>query len=428
MRRFVLAIFYRKDFAVPHEQTGVGDSQPLLGLGKLAQMTFLGIDRRPLFDELLLRIKRNQNDANALMDLSILLQLSGERDAGLAIQAEAIALQQVYRLQPARMPSAVHLLAIMTTGDLTQNNAVEFLVADNDILLDILFVAPNLPLPAVVPDHDVAIVAICESDDNLKILRQLETAVRRWPRTMLNLPERIARSSRNGACTLVPSQSGLCVPRTLRVDRVTLSNLIWEPHCQALVLDVGDFPLIVRPVGSHKGQGQAKVETPSAMIGYLQTRSEQEFYVARFVDYRSPDGQFRKYRIVLIDGQPELCHLAISDHWMVHYMNAGMTESSSKRGEEERAMREFDHEFAKRHRIALQTISRRLDLDYVGIDCGETPEGELLIFEFDSGMTVHSMDPPSRFPYKGPQMRKVFGTFRQMLLHAKAQGRVARAG
>ena len=56
-----------------------------------------------------------------------------------------------------------------------------------------------------------------------------------------------------------------------------------------------------------------------------------------------------------------------------------------------------------------------MGLDYFGIDCGETPEGELLIFEADVAMIVHAMDPPDLFPYKGPQMRKVFDAFRAML-------------
>ena len=54
-------------------------------------------------------------------------------------------------------------------------------------------------------------------------------------------------------------------------------------------------------------------------------------------------------------------------------------------------------------------------VEYVGIDCGETPEGKLLIFEVDSGMTVHAMDGVDVFPYKQVQMKKVFRTFREML-------------
>ena len=66
-------------------------------------------------------------------------------------------------------------------------------------------------------------------------------------------------------------------------------------------------------------------------------------------------------------------------------------------------------------REALAALSDRLGLEYVGIDCGETPEGKLLIFEVDSGMTVHAMDGVDVFPYKQVQMKKVFRAFREML-------------
>ena len=41
-------------------------------------------------------------------------------------------------------------------------------------------------------------------------------------------------------------------------------------------------------------------------------------------------------------------------------------------------------------------------------------------------MIVHSMDPPELFPYKPPQMKKVFGAFQAMLRSAcGAQAAVA---
>ena len=57
----------------------------------------------------------------------------------------------------------------------------------------------------------------------------------------------------------------------------------------------------------------------------------------------------------------------------------------------------------------------RTGLDYLGIDCSETYDGELLIFEIDSNMVVHDMDPVDIYPYKQPQMRKLFNAFQQML-------------
>jgi hypothetical protein len=104
-----------------------------------------------------------------------------------------------------------------------------------------------------------------------------------------------------------------------------------------------------------------------------------------------------------------------------------MMESAAKRAEEARFMAEFDRDFAVRHRAALAAVADRISLDYVTVDCAETPDGRLLVFEAGNGMIVHAMDPPELFPYKEPQMRKVFGAFEAMLRDARMPRRPAAA-
>jgi len=382
---------------------------PLIGLARLARLAFAGTDLRPWRAGLLDRLSRNENDANALLDLSTVVQLMGQRDLGLSLQGLALEIQQLYHLQAAVAGTGIRLLAILTPGDLAENNILEFLIEESDISLDMLYVSPDIPFPATLPDHDVAMVAVCETDRNRPLLQHLETLLKSWPRPVVCAPARIARLSRDGACGLLPSAPGMVVPLTTRMDRRALEGI---GRCDCT------FPIIVRPVDSQKGHGLAKVDTPGAIIDYLAIRPEDAFYVARYVEYRGPDGQFRKYRIVLIDARPYVCHMAINDSWVVHYMSAGMVESAPKRAEEARFFATFDEDFARRHHDALLSIAQRTELEYVGIDCGETPDGELLIFEVDSGMTVHAMDPVGLFPYKQPQMRKVFRAFRQMLIDA----------
>jgi hypothetical protein len=394
------------------------DGERLIGLAPLARMAFAGGDLGPVKAGLLNRLRRNENDANALMDLSTVSQLMGRRQLGLAMQAFALDIRQLYRLESATDSLGVRLLAILSPGDLAENNALEFLIEGSDIRLDMLYVGPGLPFPATLPDHDLAMVAVCETDRNRPLLRYIETVVKSWPRPVICAPDRIARLSRDGACRLLQSAPGIAMAVTARIDRQTLQIVGRSDLPVSAVVKDGGFPIIVRPVDSQKGHGLKKLDNPNAIVDYLEARPEAAFYVARYVDYRGPDGQFRKYRIVLIDERPYACHVAISDRWIVHYMSAGMLESAAKRAEEARFFASFDDDFAYRHHDALLSIAKRLELDYVGIDCGETPDGELLIFEVDSGMTVHSMDPVDIFPYKQPQMQKVFRAFRQMLMDA----------
>ena len=147
---------------------------------------------------------------------------------------------------------------------------------------------------------------------------------------------------------------------------------------------------------------------------------ESDFFIASFVDYRGPDGLYRKYRVVLVDGVPFAGHMGVSSHWMIHYLNAGMLESAAKRAEEEVFMRHFDAEFAHRHRVGLRSVHERFGLEYLVMDCAETHDGKLFVFEVDPGAVVHSMDPPELFPYKQPAMQKVFAAFRSLLLHTVA--------
>ena len=127
------------------------------------------------------------------------------------------------------------------------------------------------------------------------------------------------------------------------------------------------------------------------------------------------DGQFRKYRISLIDGKPYACHMAISSNWMIHYVNAFMYEDAKKREEEAAFLNHFEH-FAARHQQALQAIYDTTQLDYLGIDCGETQDGELLVFEIDPAMVVHAMDSEEMFPHKQVHMNKVKTACRELLL------------
>ena len=114
--------------------------------------------------------------------------------------------------------------------------------------------------------------------------------------------------------------------------------------------------------------------------------------------------------------------MAIAGQWDIWYLNAGMSDSAAKRLEEETFMRTFDIGFANRHATALSGMAERIGLDYFTIDCAENKRGDLLIFEADNTAVVHNMDSPELFPYKPPQMRKIFDAFAAMLCARAGRG------
>ena len=386
-----------------------------LGIAKLSKLAFDGTDLAPLHSQLLDRYIFEPENAAALMDLSTIEQLFGNEQDGIARQSEALLSRQIYRSPGAPENPVLRLLALAAPGDIGNNTPLEFLLEGSDIALTTLYLVPGQPLPANVPEHDVAIVAACESDANRAVLDMIGNLVPAWPKPVLNHPGRIAVLARERLHNVLRSVPGLIAPATVRIDRTTLGEIAAGRAALEAHLPDGAFPLIVRPLDSHAGRGLRKLEDAAALAGYLAERRERGFYVSPYIDYRSPDGLFRKYRVVFIGGKPYACHMAIADQWMLYYLNAGMAESAAKKIEEERFMSRFEFEFAERHHAALAGIAERVGLDYFGIDCAQTAEGKLLLFEADVAMIVHSMDSPVVFPYKAPQMQKLFAAFGAMV-------------
>jgi glutathione synthase/RimK-type ligase-like ATP-grasp enzyme len=385
-----------------------------IGIAKLSKMMFDGEDLTPLWRELIGKYIYRRDDAAALMDLATVEQLFGNLDDGLARQAEALELRRLYLSHCVAAAPTLRLLAFAAPGDLGTNAPLEFLLEGSDVALGTLYIVPGRPLPEPLPAHDLALTAVGDSEANRPILAEISRLAETWRRPVLNRPERISRLARERLFVLLAGVPGLVMPATLRVARTDLARMGAGAAIRDILPDSG-FPVIVRPVDSHAGHGLKKLADAGEIAGYLALRPEACFYLSRFVDYRSGDGLFRKYRIVFIDGRPYACHMAIAEQWMIYYLNANMKESAAKRAEEARFMADFDNDFARRHKAALSAIAARVGLDYFGIDCAETTDGALLLFEADVAMIVHAMDSPELFPYKHPQMRKVFDAFAAML-------------
>ena len=390
-----------------------GDKQPLIGLATLMTMAYQGVDLSPLANKLL--ELADQDDAEAMMDLGTLLQLRGDPTTGVALQKQALTYKQVFQLEPENSRSDIRLLVIMAPGDLMTNTPFEFLADGAGIVIEMLYVSLEKPLPKKLPDHDIAIVAVCELDRNRPILRLINSLFPHWPKPILNRPDLISRMSRDLVCHTLQHVPNVVIPPTIRINRVILERLGLANEPIGQCLKEGDSPIIIRPVDSHAGKGLSKLAQPEEVLRYLESRTEHNFFISRFIDYSDAENQFRKYRVMFINGRPFLAHMAVSEHWMVHYLNAGMTGCINKRAIEAEEMATFDEGFACRHAAAFKAIYENIAVDYFGIDCAETQDGQLLIFEVGSSMVVHGMDAADMFPYKQPQMQKIYSGFHQML-------------
>ncbi len=391
----------------------------MVGFGLFSDLGINGANVEISIKRLQTEAELDPDEPGILLDVSLLYQMSLRSSEEEVWQNRALKLQRAFRLsgtKGAPQNPRLRVLSLVTSGDYLRNIPLEFILDNTDVELNLLYLLPGMSFPEVMPDHDVAILSISESDKNIEILQRLSPLLPSWPRPVMNSsPSKIMQLSRNGTFALLKGISGLVTAPVQQVTRQMLVDL-GEGHIEISTAFPGmNWPILVRPLGTHGGRGCEKVDDSLTLNSYLNTHASPQFYVTSFIDYRSKDGQHRKYRIVFIEGRPFICHLGISKDWLVTYFKSGMSLSPAKRSEEARVMKTFDQDFAIRHQQALSDLHTQVGLDYYGVDCSETPTGELLVFEIDVAMLIHAHDPIEIYPYKQIQMRKIFEAFHRML-------------
>ncbi len=380
------------------------------GTARLASMLYAGDSFGDLLDMLGPEPQEQQARAGWLMDRSWLYALNFSPYQAAQFQSTALALSGTFRIHGP--PGGVRLLALCAPGDLMVNAPLDFIAPAAGATLSLAFLRDGR-LPAALPPHDVAIVAASESAPGA--LQALAPIYAAWPGPILNDPARILPMSRDWLFQALSGLPGVLAAPTWRASRGELERGI-----------PGSYPVLLRPLGSHAGHGLAKAESPAELAGFLRDAEGDSFYVSRFVDYRGKDGWYAKYRIAFVDGAPFLCHRAASEHWMVHYLNAGMDGDAAKRAAEQHAMESFEAGFAARHQVGLAAVAAAIGLDYFSIDCAEAPDGRLLVFEADVAAIIHSMDPPDLYPYKAASMQRCYDAFGAMLRRHVSEAAAAR--
>src|SRR5271168_2103811 len=83
---------------------------PRIGVAKLTKMAFAGADLTALWNRLVGDVQRNPADTAALLDLSIIAQLTGDPSAGASLQSRALVQNVLYRSPCAHETPKLRLL------------------------------------------------------------------------------------------------------------------------------------------------------------------------------------------------------------------------------------------------------------------------------------------------------------------------------
>jgi len=264
---------------------------------------------------------------------------------------------------------------------------------------------------AALPPHDLVFNAIGDPD----LAGPSASAVRRFleqcKRPVLNDPGRIARTSRSQTPTLLAGLEDVVIPPTVRISRGQLERR----GLRGAIAEAGlRPPVLVRPVGSHGGKGLERALTWPELETAAGSDSE-DLYITAYRDYRSPDGLYRKGRVIFVDRRPYPYHWAGSDHWMVHYDASGAGEDPERRLEEQRFLEDPAAMLGPRAWAAIGRIGERLDLDYCGLDFSVLNDGQVLVFEANATMLVHPEDEDGPLAGKNPAVARITDAFQAHL-------------
>jgi hypothetical protein len=138
--------------------------------------------------------------------------------------------------------------------------------------------------------------------------------------------------------------------------------------------------------------------------------------VIEYLNARGADGNARKFRVMMIDGQIYPLHLAISRNWKVHYFTSDMADKPDHRAEEAMFLTDMRAALGDTAMMALEQIRDALGLDYAGVDFGLAPDGMLLLFEANATMVIAVPDADERWTYRRAAINRIIDAVVAMIL------------
>ena len=260
-----------------------------------------------------------------------------------------------------------------------------------------------------LPAYDVAFNIIGDADYCEPTAAAVQAFVQDCAARVLNHPSRIGPTRRDRLPAHLAGIQGLVVPMAARLDPQDAAGVDLAAWIEGQGLAL---PLLMRPIGSHGGQGLMLATSPETLAGF---DAAQGAYATEYCDFRSPaDGLFRKYRAIFVDRSPYPYHLGISDHWLVHYATSLTPGDGALQAEELRFLEDPQGALGAAAWTAIAAIGARLDLDYAGVDFSLMPDGRVLVFEANATMLTHTEALPP-LDRKNPYVERITSAFQALV-------------
>lgn len=271
----------------------------------------------------------------------------------------------------------------------------------------------NAQVP-VVSKPDLIFNCISDADSSSAALRLAMQVIRQHKVPVINRPVHVLKSRRDDVATVLADIPGLVVPATVRIKPSSHREIL-----DALAQGPVTYPAIIRHVGTHGGSTMLVLHSPKDAPLLEQIACDgSEYYLINFVDFRDPDGLYRKIRLVMVGNQVFARHQLASTHWNVHASarDGVMAERPELVAAEDNFLKAFTTEVFPQLAERLTTLKQHLKLDYCSIDCSLRPNGDLLLFEANASGNALRQANADKLPHLRKPVQQLRAAVTRMLL------------
>lgn len=351
--------------------------------------------------------------APAHMRIFAAAQILEQRSLALDHQRRALAHTRLFS-ETGGSPQRPTLLILKAPGDWQVNLPTDFIIRREAwrVIHTYYVDAAGPPEVGSLPSCDIILNALGEADllgDELAVTAAIERSMADVP--FLNAPAKIACSGRDSMAEILEGLAHCVVPTSVKLPTAGADHRLKE----MVAADQLTYPFLIRPTGTHCGEGMVLVGDAAGLDREIKGIGSEMMYATQFVDYRSPDGLYRKFRVAVVDGRPLPYHMAISKRWMVHYYNAELDDHRQMDREEENFLADFENLFGPVALRGIAEIHRRVGLDIYALDCALAADGRLILFEVAVNAIIHLMFDPQAYAYKFRYVPRIFDAVQSMM-------------
>jgi len=305
-------------------------------------------------------------------------------------------------------PVPLLLLVSSMRGDIPWRRLID------DRVFLVTTLAPSFYSPAMtLPPHRLVFNVIGDTDSCQADLEAAQVLLRHATGPVINPPAAVLATGRMANAERLRALPGVVTPRIALLPRAMLAG---AGAVAALASHGLGFPLLLRRPGFHTGKHFVHVGGPDALASAVAAMPGNELMAIEYLNAYGSDGCARKYRVMMIDGRLYPLHLAISEHWKVHYFTAAMADHPAHQAEEAAFLRTMPKVLGETAMMALRSIQAALGLDFGGVDFGIDAAGNVLLFEANPTMLVNPPDTDAQWDYRRTAAEDALNAARRMLI------------